>query len=860
MDLGSFTLAWAFVPLVLSMAGYLLVAVGMREYRLSARVVYWLLFAMVAVAFIDLFRLFMTDRFQFSYVASYSSSDLSNSWPHFFKMSALWAGQQGTFLLWLVFGLVLGFWVKSRAGENEGWVMFFYIVGLTFLLVLAAVSNPFKKLDFIPPDGQGLNPLLQNYWMQIHPPIVFMGFASACIPFAFAMASLATNRYEDWVKKTMPWVVFTVVTLGLGIFLGGYWAYETLGWGGYWAWDPVENSSLIPWLASIALVHGMVVEKSRGTWRRTNLFLAITMFLLVVYGTFLTRSGVLADFSVHSFVDLGYNNILWASIAVLGVVSYGLWGYRSSKMKVPAQKGTPILSQEFTTYIAMVLLLPFTFLVLFWTSFPLVTTLIGKIPLLSGLAPAPAAVQQENYNIAGIIFAIIFATILGLNALLGWSDTDKGVFKRKLLSPLVISLVVSILFIILGYPKIHEFWTSEGRGGTGTVIIMATLYFLFFSTAFFSLVSNFIFMIRRFRTKFLTGGGYLTHFGFSLLLIGVIFSSGFGDSQKVAIPEGGSRAALGYDIAFTGTESLKSGDELTKFRLSKGNSTINAASVAKEMRRGDQIQYARTPYIEKFLFHDLYLSTENVTEPGHQPNIPFTLKKGESTTLAGMNLRFDGFDSDLNAQRLASSQGKLFELGKGQTVTINGASVKFTDFNMTHHQEGTGTGIGANLRIDYMGEASTIVPMYVPSLPSQEPVAFPSGGYISLTKIRADKGTISLGYSRDKSKPDLEVGTILTVTQGADTTEITPTFNASGGQSRNAIVDLPDGGRMMISDIMASSNTAEFVYSPPHMPRVASIAISTKPLINLVWFGFIMIVGGAVIAVFRRMTEGKRRA
>jgi cytochrome c-type biogenesis protein CcmF len=365
MEIGNFFLAWATIPLILCMAGYLLVAVGIREFRLSSRIIYWFLFGMVLIAIINLLQLFLTDQFQYSYVASYSSSDLSNEWPHFYKLSALWAGQQGTFLLWLVFGLTLGFWVKSKARENEGWGMLFYILGQTFLLVLTIVSNPFEKMNFIPADGQGLNPLLQNYWMQIHPPIVFIGFAAACIPFAFAMAALATNRYDDWVRQTMPWVVFTVVTLGLGIFLGGYWAYETLGWGGYWAWDPVENASLIPWLVGIALVHGMVVEKSRGTWRRTNLFLAITLFLLIVYGTFLTRSGVLADFSVHSFVDLGYNNFLWASIVIIGIISYGLWAYRAYRMKVASAAGTEILSQEFATFLSMVLLLPFTLLVLF---------------------------------------------------------------------------------------------------------------------------------------------------------------------------------------------------------------------------------------------------------------------------------------------------------------------------------------------------------------------------------------------------------------------------------------------------------------------------------------------------------------
>ena len=157
----------------------------------------------------------------------------------------------------------------------------------------------------MPSDGQGLNPLLQNPWMTIHPPIMFLGYAATAVPFAFAMAALWERRYDEWTKASMPWALVTVVTLGCAILLGGYWAYVTLGWGGYWGWDPVENSSLVPWLASAALVHGMLLQRARGRFRKLNFSLAILAYVLVVYATFLTRSGVLADFSVHSFVDLG---------------------------------------------------------------------------------------------------------------------------------------------------------------------------------------------------------------------------------------------------------------------------------------------------------------------------------------------------------------------------------------------------------------------------------------------------------------------------------------------------------------------------------------------------------------------------
>ncbi len=861
MDLGSFFLAWSTVPLVLSLTGYLLVAVGVRDFRIGARTAYWFLFGTVLIAFIYLFYLFATDQFQYSYVAGYSSSELSNSWPHFYKISALWAGQQGTFLLWLLFGVTLGIWVKTKARENEGWVMFFYILGQTFLLVLTVISDPFEKLSFVPPDGQGLNPLLQNYWMQIHPPIVFVGFAAACIPFAFAMTALATNKYDNWVRQTMPWTVFTVITLGLGIFLGGYWAYETLGWGGYWAWDPVENSSLIPWLVSVALVHGMVVEKSRGTWRRTNMFLAITLFLLIIYGTFLTRSGVLADFSVHSFTDLGYNNILWASIIIMGVISYGLWGYRAVKMKVPSASGTEILSQEFTTFLSMALLLPFTMIVLFWTSFPLITSIMSEIPLISKISPTPAAIDTANYNMVGIIFSIIFCIILGFNALLGWKKSDPTLIKRNIILPLTLSFIASTLFIIFGFSTIASFWSTAGTGEVSLkVIVMAALYFLFFFTAIFALITNIFILILKWKKGFRYMGGYITHVGFALMLIGIIFSSSFGRSQKAAVSLGDSRTALDYSIHFKSHEPTVPKEQRSYFELTRGNKTIHAYADSKEMARGNQIQYVRTPFIHKYLLSDLYFSLENLANPTMNDIKPFNLSIGESTYVFGTKIIFNGFDSDENAKRLAGYQPQVIEVAKGSSANIGGRNAKFTNFEMSQHQDESGTRIGAILETK-LGEKTEIVIPYYILLAGEKynspPVDFPGGGKISLIQILADKGSVVLSYSPMGEIPDIELGALVTVISGADTTFALPIFNAVNPHSSDTEVEMP-GGLLHLVDINPRDNYAQFFFHPETQPLLATIELSTKPMINLVWIGFLGIVAGAAVAFFRRMAERRK--
>jgi len=861
MDLGSFFLAWSSVPLVLSLAGYLLVATGLRDFRISARTLYWFLFGMVLVSFIYLFYLFATDQFQYSYVASYSSSELANSWPHFYKISALWAGQQGTFLLWLLFGVSLGFWVKAKAKENEGWVMFFYILGQTFLLVLTVISDPFEKLNFIPVDGQGLNPLLQNYWMQIHPPIVFVGYAAACIPFAFAMAALATNKYKDWVRQTMPWTVLTVVTLGLGIFLGGYWAYETLGWGGYWAWDPVENSSLIPWMVSVALVHGMVVEKSRGTWRRTNMFLAITLFLLIIYGTFLTRSGVLADFSVHSFTDLGYNNILWASIVIMGVISYGLWGYRAAKMKVPSASDTEILSQEFTTFLSMVLLLPFTMIVLFWTSFPLITSIMAKIPLISKISPTPAAIDTANYNMVGLIFAIIFCIILGFNALLGWKKTDPDTIKRKIIFPLILSFIASLLFIILGFSKIALFWSTDGTGDASfKVVLMMVLYFLFFFTAIFSLVTNGTILIRKWKSGFRHTGGYITHVGFALMLIGIISSSTFGSGEKITVLLGNSKTALDYSIHFKDHESTVPKEQRSYFELTKGNKTILARTDSKGMVRGNQIQFVRTPFIYKYFLSDLYFSLENLADPALEDIKPFNLSAGESTYVYGTKIIFNGFDSEENAELLAEYRPEIVEISKGSSTSIGDRKVKFANFETSQHQDNMGTKIGAILEIEYEKKTETIIPYYILLAGgnySSPPVDFPGGGKISLVQILADRGSVVLSYSPEDEIPDIELGISVTVVSGTDTASVLLTYDASAPFSSDTEAEIP-GGSLHLVDINPEDKQVQLIYYPESQPLLATVELSKKPLINLVWVGFLGIVAGAIIAFYRRMAESRR--
>jgi len=199
--------------------------------------------------------------------------------------------------------------------------MRFYVLVHTVLMVLLLRATPFRLLPVVPVDGAGLNPLLQDPWMVIHPPIVFIGYALYAVPFVYAMSALARDEYSEWAKPALAWTVAAWLFLGAGIIIGAKWAYATLGWGGYWGWDPVENASLVPWLSGAALMHTLIVQRERGKMVRTNIVLAVVSFMLIAYATFLTRSGVLSDFSVHSFASLGLSSCLVSACVLFATLS-----------------------------------------------------------------------------------------------------------------------------------------------------------------------------------------------------------------------------------------------------------------------------------------------------------------------------------------------------------------------------------------------------------------------------------------------------------------------------------------------------------------------------------------------------------
>ncbi len=345
--LGHFFLVFSFFAALLSAIGYFISennTTAKDTWKRIARISFSLHGVMVIGVFVLLFIMILNHWFEYHYAWRHSSMDL----PLKYVISSFWEGQEGSFLLWEFWIVILGWVLMFTAKDWESPTMFVVSVTQVFLgtMVLGVYvfgykigSNPFVLLRqemadapvFQRPeylsmiaDGNGLNPLLQNYWMTIHPPVLFLGFASTLIPFAFVIASLWRKDFKGWVAPALPWALFSIGIFGTGILMGGAWAYESLSFGGFWAWDPVENMSFVPWLLILAALHLHLVYKHTGHSLFTTYLFYILGWLMVLYSTFLTRSGILGDTSVHAFTDLGMTGQLIIYMVFFVVVAFTL--------------------------------------------------------------------------------------------------------------------------------------------------------------------------------------------------------------------------------------------------------------------------------------------------------------------------------------------------------------------------------------------------------------------------------------------------------------------------------------------------------------------------------------------------------
>jgi cytochrome c-type biogenesis protein CcmF len=592
----------------------------------TAMHVQWLALAASAVL---LWRLIFTHDFTYQYVASYSSRAMP---PHYLY-AAFWGGQEGTFLLWALVTCSLGLVLMRVRQTLTLPAMFFLNLPLVMLGLVTVMRGPFLTFPagMAPPDGQGLNPLLQDPWMTIHPPILFVGFSSLVAPFAIAMAALVRKDIDGWIKPVLPWVVFSTAILATGFIMGGVWAYKVLGWGGYWGWDPVENGSLIPWLSNIALLHGLLVQRVTGSLRRTNFFLAITSYVLVLYASFLTRSGVLADFSVHSFVNLGLNGFLLSFLFLIAIAGYGLLLFRLRQIPAPAQ---PLgnFSRESMMWLGQLVFMLMCALVAVGMSAPLITKMFGP----------PSNVQTSYYNLVNAPLAIAMGLLLGIAPLMRWRHQDPAALLQAALPSVLVALLVTLGAAIAGV-----------RDLTPGAIVFASA---------FALASNAVVTVRGFRASWKHGIAYLGHMGASILLIGVIASSNYGRSAQIQLPHGQERAALGYQLRFDGVTQDGEGKDQMRIAVAAPEGRFEAKPTMfwSEYNQG----YMKKPHIERFWSHDVYISPLEMVDDA--PDRALWLAKGESRQVGSATYTFVDFDRQM---------GEVVRLAARLRVEIGGRTV-----------------------------------------------------------------------------------------------------------------------------------------------------------------------------------------
>jgi cytochrome c-type biogenesis protein CcmF len=554
--------------------------------------------------------------------------------PLFYKAVAFWGGMSGSMLLWAqilaVYIFVMTLWGKRLAlrPPYQDWariipaaVGILCVVEGFFLCVILFLTDPFTVMaPPFPTDGIGLNPLLQNYWMQIHPPTLYTGYVGCAIPFALAIGALLYRRFDrQWVDLSSRWALFVWVVLFTGIVMGGVWAYETLGWGGYWAWDPVENASLIPWIALTALVHSMILQQRRNILKSWNIVLASLVFLLSIFGTYLTRSGVVV--SVHSFAKSDIGGYFLGFLAVAILLIFVLISFRRKEL-VSEQGADTGICREFLLVVGTWLLVLSAFAVLFGTVYPVIH---------EAMFGSQITVSKPYYNTVMAPLGLIILFLAGITPLLDWRTMNRRKAMRAVAGP-VLAAVVSAPFL---------YYLSSYHTGAATSFVLCVLLVvgvgqLFAKgiaarhamtgekpvTAFF----NLLILNRR------SYGAYIIHLGLAALFVGLTGSSVFKiELDPVLLKPGGLLQVGEYTLKYTGLEvpenlpAEKDGEIGARLELAENGVPLkdrngdpvamfpyvdfykpNAESTQTMPNQGEQV--AKRPAIHKTLSNDLYLA------------------------------------------------------------------------------------------------------------------------------------------------------------------------------------------------------------------------------------------------------------
>ena len=652
--------------------------------------------------FATLFYLIFNHYFEYNYVWSHSSTAL----PFKYLLSCFWEGQEGSFLLWSTWNCILCFFIIAKKGKWEAPIM--AVISLTQVILSTMLlglyffgekigSNPFillreqmvgapifQQANYLASitDGNGLNPLLQNYWMVIHPPILFLGFASTLIPFAFAIAIMWKNDYEDFIMPLIKWTLFSCMILGTGIMMGGAWAYESLNFGGYWAWDPVENASLVPWIVMLAGLHTLMIYKATGYSLKTTLMFFILSFVLVLYSTFLTRTGVLGETSVHAFTGEGSSLFYHLLVFMFLFFLLGLFLFFKNFKKIPDLKKEEeaLSSREFWMFIGSLVLMISVVQITYTTSMPVWNQMFGtKLTITDPIT---------HYNKIQLWITLL--------VLLGTGSVYYFKFKHSNIREVAFKLALPFLLAIISTSIISYL----------QVLRSAPIVALMFA-ANFSVWANLFFIIRVLKWKTIKWGGTTAHIGFGLMVIGIILSSynkqvisvnrlGIDFQMGKKTEEENKRESRENLLLFRNMPVTMAGYTLTyigdtvdgpnhyyriKYQTRKDDTgTIKEEFVlAPNAQINPKMGLISSPDTKHYLTHDVFTYiTSTIDKSQIKDTVSYTSKKmkiGDSAFFASGFMVFHGFNTQVSSKNYIPQTGDIAVSAKLTAYNLEGDSL-----------------------------------------------------------------------------------------------------------------------------------------------------------------------------------------
>lgn len=611
---------------------------------------------LVSISSIMLVFAFVTDSFELEYVSAYSSRAL----PLIYKFAGIWAGLDGSLLFWVwlivIYSSINA--IRNKGREFPVTDATIQIVAAFFLVMLIFEANPFKAVLPAPADGSGLNPLLQNYFMIFHPPALYLGYVGFTIPFAYAIAALISSDSlqdrDSWVRDVRFWTVMSWLFLTIGNILGAMWAYVELGWGGFWAWDPVENAGILPWFTATAFLHSIIVQEKRGMFRLWNLALVILTFLLTIFGTFITRSGVIK--SVHSFSDItiGTYFIIFLVVAVLVSAYLFAKNYRSLRSTRGIES---VFSRESAFCLNNILFIFALIAVFVGTVFPLLTELFMGQKLEVGP-------PFFNRVMAPIGILILFLT--GIGPELSWGKLGKGIIKREFLLPGIFAIVALIVAALFGVRKWFPLAVSAGSVFVFITIIDEFIRASRVNHGFFSL-------FRRAPRRY---GGYIVHLGVVFLFIGIA-GSAYQEEFDLSIIKGEKESASNYTLELNSINWVHKADiegVVTTVKVYDGEKLIGNLRPSLFLHNNQPKPIAEVDLDIK-PFKDIYLALAGVSSSDNRADFKFYINPLISWVWLGGLIMILGAILALISPKRKDYENELdAELGRAAKGDLNASS------------------------------------------------------------------------------------------------------------------------------------------------------------------------------------------